>query len=280
MAMNINWKLKSAVFGIIDLFSLQALLYFLQKNVTRRALVNISEVNKDWVIHLENMENLEAPCILEFGAGKNLAQNIYLSQYFSSQIVVDLFPMLDIDLFNKAALEISKITLRIPYKVSSSSSDIEGNYKIRYVAPLDIGRSPFPDDCFDGSISTNTLEHIPESEVVGIFRELKRIIRPNGLISAIIDYSDHYSHTDKNIGPLNFLRYSTLEFSKYNHKNHFQNRLRHYDYLKIFKELGYQVVEHKSLNKVAPPDCISDEFDVTDVSLCATKGIILLRVNK
>ena len=32
-----------------------------------------------------------------------------------------------------------------------------------------------------------------------------RLLVPNGILTAKIDYSDHYSHTDRNISKLNFL---------------------------------------------------------------------------
>ena len=66
--------------------------------------------------------------------------------------------------------------------------------------------------------------------------ELKTILKPGGLSSLIIDYSDHYSHADKNISPLNYLKYSDKEWKKYNNQYLFQNRLRHQDYKNIFKE--------------------------------------------
>ena len=59
-------------------------------------------------------------------------------------------------------------------------------------------------------------------------------LKKNGMISAIIDYSDHYAHTDPAIGLLNFLNYSSDDWKKYNHESHYQNRLRHYEYIDIF----------------------------------------------
>ena len=35
----------------------------------------------------------------------------------------------------------------------------------------------------------------------------QKIVKKNGIISAAIDYSDHYSHTDNNIENLNFLQF-------------------------------------------------------------------------
>jgi SAM-dependent methyltransferase len=145
------------------------------------------------------------------------------------------------------------------------------------MAPLDLRASSFTDGAFDACISTNTLEHIPGSDIVKIFTELRRVVRHDGLLSAVIDYSDHYAHTDARIGPLNYLQYSSAEFAKYNHSVHYQNRLRHYDYLRIFKELGYAIVEDQALDCATPPRRIAAEFDSSHPTLCATRGIFLLR---
>ena len=36
--------------------------------------------------------------VFEFGAGKSLVQNLYLSNFVKKQFVVDLYPMLDFEL--------------------------------------------------------------------------------------------------------------------------------------------------------------------------------------
>jgi hypothetical protein len=124
------------------------------------------------------------------------------------------------------------------------------------------------------------LEHIPRDSIIGIFTELKRIVRPGGLISAVIDYSDHYAHTDGSISLLNFLRLSGREFDKYNHRVHFQNRLRHYDYEEIFAGLGFEILRNEPLNSVELPSIVSEDFRSDSPTISCTKGIFLLKVVK
>jgi SAM-dependent methyltransferase len=275
--MNINWKVKSFAFHKIDTFSLHRTLYFLQRNVTRRSRTCLMAGYKSWLVHQDHLAvTLEHPNIFEFGAGKSLSQNIFLSPYCESQTVVDLFPMLNIDLVNDAVSEISTHFPEIAYHPIANISDIERYYGIHYMSPFDAARTPFDEDTFDACISTDTLEHIPENDIVAIFKELRRIVRPGGLISAVIDYSDHYSHTDRRVGPLNYLRYSTAEFKKYNHTVHYQNRLRHYDYARIFDALGYHCLKNEAADTVPLPGEIADEFRSSDPSLCALRGVFLL----
>ena len=275
--MNINWQLKSSVFRVIDAFSLYKILYLLQKYVTGRSAVTITAVNPNWVTHAANLASIDRPSVLEFGAGKSLAQNIYLSHIASHQTVVDLFDMIDISQFDDAARQISAIS-DLPYRPVETLTDIEANYAIQYRAPYDVNRTDFADDAFDACISTNTLEHIPEDSIITILQELKRVIRPGGLISAVIDYSDHYAHTDRNISYLNFLTFSASEFARHNHRVHFQNRLRHADFERIFNDLGFEIRRNEALSPVDLPAFISIQFDATNPTITATKGIFLLAV--
>ena len=91
--------------------------------------------------------------------------------------------------------------------------------------------------------------------------DLKTILKQNGLVSSIIDYSDHYSHTDKNISPLNYLSYSDEEWKKYNNSYLFQNRLRHQDYKKIFKEKNYLIKDIFLGDLLDPPKTVNKKFE-------------------
>ena len=277
--MNINWKIKSILFKAIEFYKFYDLLYFIQKYLTKRSIINIHVIDDNWVAHKKNLENIKDPLLVEFGAGKGLAQNIYFSQFCKSQVLVDLYPMIDLELFNQSAKQISELT-EVPYKYSEGLSDIYRNYGIEYLAPFDLCQSKFKDNRFDACLSTNTLEHIPKKDIIKIFTELKRIVRNNGLISSVIDYSDHYAHTDKKISAVNFLQYSEKEYGKYNHAVHYQNRLRHYDYENIFLDLGFKIIISKASGFVDLPDNLSDEFDVGNKSIAATKGMFLLQVIK
>ena len=278
--MQINWKLKSILFGLVAIFNLYRLLYWLQKNASKRSRVRIDKINENWIIHEKNLKDIENCHLIEFGAGQSLSQNIYLSHFVRSQTLVDLFPMINLELVNQATEQISNIFSQNKYKKVENLSDLRKNYNINYIAPFEFHKSQLEENIFDACISTNTLEHIPKKEIIIIFKDLKRILKNGGLISSIIDYSDHYAHTDKNISNLNFLKYSEKDFKKYNHKSHFQNRLRHNDYLKLFKSLGYEVITNKILESSQPIEGISEEFDIHDKDIFAIKGEYLIKNRK
>jgi SAM-dependent methyltransferase len=74
-------------------------------------------------------------------------------------------------------------------------------------------------------------------------KETHRLLKPGGILSMRIDYKDHWSYFDNSIGPYNFLVYSKKKWKRYNPSLHYQNRMRHSDYLRIIKEVGFTLVK-------------------------------------
>jgi SAM-dependent methyltransferase len=278
--MNIPWRLKSFAFSMIDRLHADALLYFLQKHVTKRAKINLTAILNDAKMHEAALSHLKSPRIIEFGAGKHLAQNIYLSRIASEQIVIDLNEMLDFELLNQAIQKTNEIIPNPPLSLCYNLNDLHKHYRVSYRAPFDAANTQLATDSVDACITTNTLEHIPLADLRNIFREMRRILRPDGLVSLIIDYSDHYSHTDKTIGRLNYLQFSEQEFRTHNHKNHFQNRLRHQDYSLLFTQLGFSLIAEQALMPCPLPLRVDAMFDVSIPTTTATRGVFLLRNTK
>lgn len=241
--LNIPWKFKSTCFKIIDIFNLYPALYFLQKHITRRSITRANKIDICWTKHAYLLKKHNATgLVFEFGAGKSLGQNLYLSSVVGNQMVVDINPMIDLGLVESARITISnEVDLRSSNPIRTLH-DL-ASYGISYVAPFDASNTSYEDKTFDACVSTSTLEHLTPDQLTSILFEIHRVLKDNGIFSAHIVYSDHYSHTDKNINPLNFLLYSDRQWSKYNHVCHYQNRLRHYEFLEIFHRSGFDVIE-------------------------------------
>ena len=278
--MYIPWKLKSRIFSLIDTFNAPPALYFLQKHITKRSRITKVSIDGNWVRHRESL--IKYGCkdfVFEFGGGKSLAQNLFLSDEIDKQLVVDLNHMIDLELVNRAK------ELLVSHTKLKSSKDIYSvhdlkSYGITYKAPYDASRTDLDDKSLDACVSTNTLEHIPVESIKQIFVELSRVLKDRGIVSAKIDYSDHYAHTDSSISLLNYLYYSDAEWQKYNHSCHYQNRLRHNDYKRIFDACGFGVVEeelHHGEGNI-PSDLI-EKFRGEDKSWSATSAYFVLRKN-
>ena len=276
--MNIPWRLKSTIFGLIDFFNAPSALYFLQKYVTGRSKIGILQISPMWKAHKKYLEQYSSTeKILEFGAGKNLAQNLFISDIVTNQTVVDLNPMIDFGLVDNVRSQISElVALKSQSKISSL--DELSLYGIEYRAPYDASKTDFTDKSLSACISTNTLEHIPKDSIIAIFSELFLTLKDDGIVSVRIDYSDHYAKTDKSISLLNYLKFDEEAWKRYNHDCHPQNRLRHYDYVEIFNRCGFVVIEEElRYSEDNIPAEIAEAFRGKDATWCATSAHIILK---
>ena len=263
----INWKLKAFLYIVFSLLKLKGIFYFLQKYITKRSKINIKQINKLWIYHTNAIEKNNVRNILEVGAGKSLEQNIYISYKFNNSITqtaIDMNNMLDLDLLNQASEQIGNILKHNNKGKVKNLKQLKSLYNINYIAPYNLNNFAKINQKFDMCISTTVLEHLKISELEEYLENLKTILEPNGLVSSIIDYTDHYSHTDKNISVLNYLSYSDEEWKKYNNSYLFQNRLRHQDYKKIIEKKNYKINEIYLGDLIEPPSKISKVFDANN----------------
>lgn len=275
--MMLPWKFKSFVFGLIDRFNGHKLLYFLQTHVTKTANFSIMEIDPIWRRHFLAI-NKHSACelVFEFGVGKYLGQNIYLSSIVQRQLLYDLNRMINFRLVDRSRFLLSgQCQLRSDEEISDEKDLLK--YGIEYCAPADARKVALASNSVSACISTNTFEHIPESDLRSILRELFRLLKPGGIISTQIDYSDHYAYTDPSIHRLNFLKFNNDDWNRYNHGSHFQNRLRHAQYRDMFVEEGFVVVDEETYYEWdADDELLCKIYQREDISWCATSGYFVL----
>lgn len=102
--------------------------------------------------------------------------------------------------------------------------------------------------------STSTLEHIPAPDIALILRECRRVATANAVFSFAIDYHDHYASGDPGITRFNFYRYGDAAWRVCNPAMHFQNRLRHSDYERLFAEQGMVATLNRRIIPADSPD--------------------------
>ena len=110
-------------------------------------------------------------------------------------------------------------------------------------------------------------------------KDIKKNLNLNGLVSSLIDYSDHYSHTDNNINSLNFLKFDESNWKKYNNEYLYQNRLRHQDYRKLFNDFNYKIKKEYKGNSLEKFHNVSREFDADNDETFICWGYYLISVN-
>ncbi len=187
----------------------------------------------------------------EFGAGWDLITPIAMSLLGFEVTCIDIRRLIFNHLISDTLNKFNKNRERLPFSIEPLDLK-EGEYQLdylkkkfnfSYLAPLDARNTGFDSDSYDFATSTVTMEHIPKNDIYLILKETYRIMKPGGIVSMIIDYRDHWSYFDKSISAYNFLTYSDKEWVKYNPDLHYQNRMRHKDYLSLISKTNFEVIE-------------------------------------
>jgi hypothetical protein len=264
LAQIMNWRYKAAAQGLLSrLPGGPHLNYLLGRYVTGHVLASETTFQHDLAAARSYVDTFQRygafpiadALFYEFGAGWDLI--VALSLYalgVNRQRLIDVRRLLRPDLVKATANRLSAITkarsdLRLLPEFSETSSwrarsrELAQQCGIEYNAPRDAGATGWADDSISYITTTKVLSFIPEVSLFAILRECHRILHPRGLAAFMIDYRDNYSYSDPTIGPYNFLQFSDESWARVNPPLHYQNRLRHSDYRRLFEKAGFEIVE-------------------------------------
>jgi len=114
---------------------------------------------------------------------------------------------------------------------------------IEYRAPADAARTGLPAGSIDIQVSYTVFEHIPRNVLHDILVEANHILAPGGVALHHIDPSDHFSHEDRSILPINFLQYAADEWESIaGNQFAYHNRMRADEFASLYSESGHEVV--------------------------------------
>jgi SAM-dependent methyltransferase len=226
----------------------------------------------------------------EFGAGWDLTTPITFGLLGFEVICIDkrrlIFNQLIYDTITKFNKNIEQLPFSIkPMDVIHKQYQLdylENKFNFNYTAPLDARNTKFNSDYFALATSTATFEHIPEQDLYFILNETYRILKQGGILSLIIDYRDHWSYFDNSISIYNFLTYSDRAWKKYNPSLHYQNRLRHKDYLNIISKTNFKIMEDiaelpsKEEIKILEKLAINNKFKDYSIEELSIKGSLIV----
>jgi SAM-dependent methyltransferase len=259
-----NWRYKAALQIIFSNFPFgEQLNYLCQRYVTRtlpysdQVFIDIVRMAAAHISALKKYSGrrLTGVTFFEFGAGVTLTNPlVFYAWGIDRQIIFDITRIarkgLILDTINRFQRLAEQLDIpRRLEKPLDGEQDVFAAlnkfYGIDYRAPADARFTNFDAGSVDFITSTNTLEHVPCRDVKAIFRECLRILRAGGLMSFRIDYRDHYVDCDPRISAYNFLRYSDRRWKVYSPSLHYQNRLRHRDYIALAEREGFELVEER-----------------------------------
>jgi SAM-dependent methyltransferase len=240
-----DWQFKNLVFQAFDTFPPFGGLYQLAHRLgSQRHVPRLTHRSlKSYMIPVERFKEMpRARTAFEFGAGRGLITPLLLKHAGAETIYAyDLQRLASVRQVNAVIGQLEAVA-GIPGAPIQSLDDLAKRYSIIYRAPGDARDTGLPDGSVDLVYSTATLEHIPPDQIRQILSECRRILQPEGRMSFTIDYHDHYASSDRAIGFMNFYQFGDEEWRKYNSGRHFQNRLRHSDYISLFEEVGLRVL--------------------------------------
>lgn len=247
-----NWKVKAATHGLFsimpggDLLNHLCQVYVTHSLPERRPAGTEDREVRCAQHHLDLLSGHSKPLservFFEFGAGHTLETALaFYGLGVNRQIVVDIAAWARPWLVNHTIETLAAVSdlPRKPHHPIESTRDLTRLYGIDYRAPMDASRTGLASGTVDCITSTSVLEHVPPKSIRAILRECHRILTPEGLVSMRINYKDHYFHA---AAPYHFLRYSDLAWWPLSPPLHYQNRLRHRDYLEMFDAAGFEVV--------------------------------------
>lgn len=159
-------------------------------------------------------------------------------------------------------------------------NDLLSFCNIEYVCPGDATNLPIQDSTVDYYTSYTVLEHIPPAAILRIFREGNRITRDDGLFIHRIDYSDHFSHSDRSISSINFLQFSDGEWDKIaGNRYMYMNRLRFDDFEDLYRRSQQRILSIEAEKDPAVVELLKDNALAIDERFEDKSRDVLATVN-
>lgn len=195
---------------------------------------------------------LEGVSTFEFGAGPDLMKPLILYGLgVGDQTLVDIRRLVKPQLVRGVVEKLRNLSVegswrRPPTPPADMEDDLDAalkeTYEITYCAPCDARRSGLTEGSVNLVQTTNTLEHVPREDLREIHEEAWRVLSEGGVLAHRIDYRDHYSYADPDVGPYHFLRFSEEEWERWNPPLQYQNRMRHREYTAMFEDVGFEIM--------------------------------------
>jgi SAM-dependent methyltransferase len=179
--------------------------------------------------------------VVEVGPGNSLLTGLYARSFGAARtwlIDAEELASQDIGIFSQAEKLLSELSLPFPGIVKASSircalDQLNAVYLTQGLSSL----QKIPNGEVDLLFSQAVLEHIRRAEFAAFVREMRRVLKPDGVASHVIDFRDHLQNG------LNNLRFPgrVWESKFISRSGFYTNRLTWPGMEKLFREAGFCV---------------------------------------
>jgi len=183
--------------------------------------------------------NLAGKTILEIGPGDSLASAFIGKAYGAAGVVlvdVGAFATDDLEVYRSLIAKLSERHLVVSdLENLTSTSDALKRCGATYLVSGVDSFLEIESASIDYIWSHSVLEHIPKKDLRRLFSELRRILKPDGVMSHNIDFQDHLQHS------LNSLRFSELVWESKIMRNagFYTNRVRAHQMHGLIQSSGF-----------------------------------------
>lgn len=279
-----NWRIKGVIQGVLSRLPAGQLLndYFQETMGGRRHLGSHvqAKFEKDWLVTRALLDELHVEVknarLMEIGTGwLPVFPVCFAIEGAASCVTLDLSRHLKVGLLPEMLRELERYVEEIaraagqPTGVvrarlarladADSESAILGLAGVTYLAPADAGNSPLRDASIDIAFSNSVLEHVSPDDLQRLFREMHRVVRPGGIVLHGVNCGDHYAYFDRSISQLNYLKFPSSQWRKWNNDLQFQNRLRPADFVDAASRAGFRLVLRRSRPRLELLDALPEE---------------------
>ena len=185
--------------------------------------------------------------------GANKTTTIDLNPYLKWDLIKNDLQLLqskseDIErLFTDRGLDNARLSLFKTMNIDSLRlADFLDLCHIEFKSPADARNLNWiSDQSIDCYFSNDVLEHIPQAIIKECLNEGHRVLKKEGLMIHLVDFTDHFSHSDQSINALNFLKFSDDDWAKYaDNRYMYMNRARVDDIEKLFENSNYKLLAY------------------------------------
>jgi SAM-dependent methyltransferase len=179
--------------------------------------------------------------VLELGPGDSILSGLVARSMGASQTwLVDTGSYAETDVgVCRRALALLKLAGYTDLSLNDPTSldEVLKRANVSYLTEGTASLAAIPDASIDFFWSQVVLEHVPLEEFPEFLRQLRRIVKPNGIGVHSVDFRDHLSNS------LNNLRFSseTWEGQIFRNSGFYTNRIRPSAMLGLFREAGFDV---------------------------------------